>query len=172
MRELTRLYAQIALLRRGPQDVPASMLLLAITVLGYCVINLSLSWALPALEGPWVWILLVEVLFTLAWYATVLRAVRKSERILQTITAIFGYRAVLAPLSIVAEWLVRHFSEDELWQLPVFILYTGVLVWMIAANIHIVRAALEWPLLSCIGLVILEILTGQLLVFALIPMTR
>ncbi len=172
MTDLARLYAQIALLRRGPQDVPASMLLLAITVLAYCIVNLSLTWLLPALNGPWAAMLLVEVLFTLAWYAALLRAVRRRERTVQTITAVFGYRAVLAPLSIVAEWLVRHFSQDELWQFPIFVLYTAVLVWVIAANIHILRAALEWSLLSCIALVILEILTGQLVLFALVPAAR
>jgi hypothetical protein len=35
MRELVKLYTQIALLRRGPQDLPASALLLAFTILAY-----------------------------------------------------------------------------------------------------------------------------------------
>jgi hypothetical protein len=35
MQELVKLFTQIALLRRGPQDLPASMLLLALTIVAY-----------------------------------------------------------------------------------------------------------------------------------------
>ena len=68
MRDLARLYAQIALLKRGPQDLPASTLLLAITVLAYFTINLVVSLALPGEPGPWLAILLVDVVFTLDFH--------------------------------------------------------------------------------------------------------
>ena len=37
MKELIQLFTQIALLRRGPQDLPASLLLLTLTMIGYLV---------------------------------------------------------------------------------------------------------------------------------------
>ena len=47
MKEFIRLFAQIAVLRRGPQDLPASVLLLVLTVIGYLGVNLVLGSALP-----------------------------------------------------------------------------------------------------------------------------
>jgi hypothetical protein len=51
MREVIRLYVQIALLRRGPQDLPASRLLLVLTVCGYAAVNALVSGLLPPSTG-------------------------------------------------------------------------------------------------------------------------
>lgn len=172
MMELLRLYSQIALLRRGPQDVPASNLLLTATIVAYVLINLIVATVLPQVPGPWLQIIIVDVLFTIGWYAVLLRMTGKPERFLQTTTAIFGYQAVLAPLSIAAGHLVRRFSEDPMWQLPVGMLYLLLLVWMIAINTHVLRAAIEWSLPSCVALVILQLLAAQLLLAAVFPEIR
>lgn len=169
MAELIRLYTQIALLRRGPQDVPASSVLLVGTVAAYFVINLIVSTVLPPVTGPWVQILIVDVLFTIAWYALLLRLTQKPERFLQTTTAVFGYQTILSPLSIASGWLISRFGNEAAWQLPLGIVYLLVLIWMIAVNSHVLRAALEWSLASCVALVILQILAAQLLLFSLFP---
>lgn len=172
IKELARVFAQIALLRRGPQDLPASWLLLGITIVAYVVVNLLVSRVLLALSGPWIPILALDVVFTLTWYVLLLRLVRKPERVLQTTTAVFGYRTVLAPLSIAASWLFRRFGEDAAWQLPLGIVYVVILVWMIAVNSYVLKAALEWTMLQCVGLVLLEIVAGELTVIALVPLPR
>jgi hypothetical protein len=172
MTDLARLYADIALLRRGPQDVPASTLLLALTVAAYCLINACVNWALPPPSDPWVPVLLIDVLFTLAWYTTLLSMFGRRERVLQTTTAVFGYRTVLAPLTIGSDWLVRRFHAVESWQLPLVIGYTAVVVWLIAANSRVLKAALEWSMLQCVALVLLEMIAGGLLALALVPLAR
>ncbi|HUN74503.1 MAG TPA: hypothetical protein VMU40_08315 [Steroidobacteraceae bacterium] len=172
MTDLARLYADIALLRRGPQDVPASSLLLAITIIAYCLVNLLVNWALPSPSDPWFPVLPVDVLFTLAWYTTLLRLFNKRERVLQTTTAVFGFRAVLAPVSIAAEWLVRRFGGVESWQLPLAVGYTAVVVWLIAANSRVLKSALEWSTLQCVALVILELFASGLLALAIVPLAR
>jgi hypothetical protein len=172
MTDLARLYADIALLRRGPQDVPASTLLLAVTVLGYCAINLIVNYALPLPNDPWFRVLLIDVLFTLAWYGALLRFSGRRERVLQTTTAVFGFRAVLAPLLIGAEWLYRRFGADQTWQLPLTVGYVAVVVWMIAANSRVLKAALEWSMFQCVALVLLETIASALLVLAIIPLAR
>ncbi len=172
MTDLVRLYADIALLRRGPQDVPASVLLLAITVIGYCAINLVVNWALPTPNNPWLLVLLVDVLFTLAWYGALLRLLRRPERVLQTTTAVFGFRAVLAPLVISAEWLYGRFGTDQTWQLPLIAGYVAVVVWMIAANSRILKAALEWSMFQCVALVLLETIASAFVAVAIIPLAR
>ena len=51
MSELLQLYTQIALLRKGPQDVPAVGLLLLLTALGYFIVNAVMVLLLPLPAG-------------------------------------------------------------------------------------------------------------------------
>jgi len=83
MKELIQLFTQITLLRRGPQDLPASPLLLAVTVAGYFVVNFLVSALMPPVTG-WPGHLAVDVVFQLVWYVLLLRLAGKSERTLQT----------------------------------------------------------------------------------------
>jgi hypothetical protein len=168
MQEVIRLYAQIALLRRGPQDLPASRLLLILTVCGYAAVNALVSSLLPPSTG-WPPQLAVEVLFTLAWYAALLQLTGRSERFLQTATAVFGLRSVLAPLVIASQWLMQRFQHDTTWQLPIAVAGLALVIWLIWANSHVVKAALDWSSISSVALVILQVLAGELLLVALFP---
>src|SRR5215469_17570416 len=114
MTEMVQLYVQIALLRRGPQDLPVSRLLLALTVAGYVGVNALVSGLLPPSTG-WPAQLAIDVLFTLAWYAALLQLTGRSERFLQTATAVFGLRSVLAPLLIGSQSLLLRYQHDTTW---------------------------------------------------------
>ena len=170
MKELIQLFTQIALLRRGPQDLPASMLLLGMTIVGYFGINFLVSSLMPPIRG-WPAHLAVDVVFTLVWYVVLLRLAGRSERTLQTTTAVFGFQAVLSPLLVISEWLMLRFAQDTTWQLPVALIWLMLVIWVIAANSHVVKAALEWSSAASVFLVILQILAGQLVLFALFPAT-
>jgi hypothetical protein len=172
MSELLRLYGQIALLRKGPQDVPAAGLLLLLTAVAYFTVNVLMVLLLPLLTGPWLRALLVDVTFTIAWYWMLLRLLGRGERFVQTAAAILGYRTLLTPLSLASEWLLRRFGEDNTWQLPVSVMYIIVVAWMIAASGRVLHAALEWPMAACVALVILEFIAGWLLMFGLLPGLR
>ncbi|MBV8146470.1 MAG: hypothetical protein JO184_15855 [Gammaproteobacteria bacterium] len=171
MSEFIRLYAQIALLRRGPQDLPASRLLLVLTVIAYLAVNLVVSTVLPP-DGRWLEALLVATLFTVVWYVLLLRFAGRPERTLQTTAAVFGFQAVLTPLVDGCGWLMRRFGEDSPWQMPVMCALLLLFAWVIAANSHIVKAALEWSATSSVALVILQNLAGWLLLSALFPSVR
>lgn len=166
MWELIRLFTQIALLRRGPQDVPVSKLLLALTVSGYLCVNVLVSSMLPPVKG-WPGPLVVDTLFTLLWYVVLLRLAGRPERTVQTATAVFGLQAVLSPLLVASEWLMRRAQESSAWQLPIACAGLALLVWLIAANGHVVKAALEWSQIASVALVILQVFAGQLLLLAL-----
>jgi hypothetical protein len=168
MSEFIRLYTQIALLRRGPQDLPASRLLLGLTVAGYLGVNFVVSSVLPP-GGRWLEALLVATLFTLLWYLLLLWLAGRPERTLQTTSAVFGFQAVLTPLVDSCGWLVRRFGEDSPWQVPCMCVLLLLFAWVIAANSHIVKAALEWSATSSVALVILQTLASWLLQFALFP---
>jgi len=172
MIDLARLYARIALLRSGPQDVPASALLLALTTLAYALANATGNWLVPPKDAPWPAMLAVDVTFTLCWYGLLLRVVRKPERFLQTTTAVFGLRTLVAPLVIASGALLRRFGEAGMWQLPVWALSMALAVWVIAANSHVLKAALEWTIPACVGLVILEMIGNELLQLSLLPLSH
>jgi hypothetical protein len=169
MGQLIRLFIQIALLRRGPQDVPASPLLLALTVGVYFVVTFVVSSVLPPVDGPWVAHLLLDVGFTLAWYFVLLRLLGRSERILQTTTAVFGFQTVLSPVLVISGWLIRRFQQDSVWLFPVSLMGLGLLIWYIAVNGHVVKAALEWSIYAAVALVIAQTLLEQILVIAIFP---
>jgi hypothetical protein len=176
MWELVKLFTQIALLRRGPQDLPASMLLLALTVLAYLGMNIVMNSLLPAASvaavgakatdpdaSSWPAQLLLDSAFTLVWYVGLLRVARRPERTLQTTTAVFGFQIVLAPLLFLSSWLWPRFMHDTTWGVPVALFGIVLLIWLIAANSHIVKAALEWSGGASVALVILQILAAELL---------
>ena len=185
MKELVKLFTQIALLRRGPQDLPASMLLLTLTIVAYLAVNLLLNGLLPApvvadaatrvaeAEQPnWSAQLLLDTGFTLVWYVVLLRIAGRPERTLQTATAVFGIQIVLVPLLFLSRWLAPRFPQDSPWFVPVTLLGIVLLVWFVAANSHIVKAALEWSLGASVALAILQILADELLQRALFPIAQ
>jgi hypothetical protein len=173
VKQLIQLFAQIALLRRGPQDLPASTLLLALTVIGYLCVNLLLSALMPPVKDwPGPAQLLVDAVFTLVWYVALLKLFGRSERILQTATAVFGFQVVLSPLLIASAWLVLRFRQDALWQVPVVSASLLLLIWLIAAYSQILKAALEWSSPASVVLAILQVLTGEMLLGTLFPSAR
>jgi len=167
MSGILRLFIDIALLRRGPQDLPASAALLAATIAGYVVVNTLVSLVLPPTSGPWLAHLAVDVIFTLVWYAALMRVYKRPERFLQTTTAVFGFQMVLAPLYISIVWLVGRYQNNQNWLLPIALLGLGALAWVLAVNGRVLKAALDRPLVVCIGLVLLQTALGQLLLLAL-----
>jgi len=166
MTQIVRIYTQIALLRRGPQDLPASLPLLVLTIFGYLAVNSLASTLLPP-EDHWRGPLIADTAFTLVWYVALLKVTGRPERILQTVTAVFGFQAVLAPLLIASEWLMRRFADNPSGQLIVTALGLLLLAWLIAANSLVVKSALEWSRSASVALVILQMLVGWAVVFAL-----
>jgi hypothetical protein len=162
MKEVLGLFVQILLLRRGPQDLPASGLLLSVTVAAYVGVNSVISSVFPPAHN-WPALLLVDVGFTLLWTALLLRVAGRRERTLQTTTAVFGYQLVLAPLLVPWQWLAQQFQGSPAWQGPLALIWTVVLVWVVAANARIIRSALEWSFTASAALVIAQTFADQLL---------
>jgi hypothetical protein len=171
MKEIMRLFTLIALMRRGPQDLPASTLLLALAVGGYVAVNFLLCSALLT-DLRWQGTLLLETLFMLLWYVVLLKLVGRPERTLQTTTAVFGLWAVLSPLLVATDWLVLHVGADMLWQIPVHCAGLLLLAWLIAASSQVVKAALEWSRAASVALVILQLVAGWVVVSAVFPAAK
>lgn len=167
--QVTRLYTDIALFRRGPEDVPVSAVLLALTVFAYMLLSLLLSTVMPVGDADRLVLIALDSFLTLAWYWVVLRLAGRPERFLQTTTAIFGYQTVLAPAFVAATWLFLQYMKDPTWQLPASLLLLALAVWTLIVNGRILRSATGWPQVTCVALVIVEALISRLIALGLFP---
>jgi hypothetical protein len=168
MKELVQLFGQIAMSRKGPQDLPASWLVLALTLIGYAIVRAIVSWGLPP-TAYWQRHLIVEIIFSLLWYGTLLRTVGKPERFLQTMTAMFGFSLLLFPPWIAAIHYSQVLSDKHPLYTPVALLALVLIVWIIRAASYVLKAALELPIAACVLLTILQFLASDLLLRAITP---
>ena len=167
--QMARLYTDIALFRRGPEDVPVSAVLLAVTVIAYMFVSLALSLVMPITGGDRIGLIALDASFGVAWYWVVMRLVGRPERFLQTATAIFGYLTILQPAFDGAMWLFLRFMKDPVWQLPASLLLLALAIWTLAADSRILRSATGWPLISCVALVILQAVMSRLVIVSVFP---
>lgn len=164
---LARLYVDIALWRRGPQDLPAVGILLPLTMLAYVLISVGVGEALPALRAGWLPQVLADTAFIALWYWAVLALAGRRERYLQTAAALFGLQCVLAAPSILSGWMVQRFAHDATWLAVGYIGALAVLVWTVAAVGHVLRAALGRSLSFCVILAFSQLLAEQLVLLAI-----
>jgi hypothetical protein len=163
------LFADIARLRRGPEDLPASSTLLLVTMIGYAALDALLLSVAPDLAGNPAVLIGIDIGVTLLWYAVLLRIAGKPERYVQTVTAILGFQLVLAPVLIASGWLFLKYQADTTWQLPVAMLRLAVEVWALIVLSRILRSATGWPMFGCVALSIAQELMTLLLVSSLVP---
>jgi hypothetical protein len=168
MKELFGLFAQIAISRKGPQDLPASYFLLALTVIGYWVIRYVVSAWMPPAEH-WRVHLLVEVASTLVWYAVLLRVVGKPERFTQTVTALFGSWLLLQPPWVIAVHFWQELPEKHFLYTPLALVALAIAIWIIRAGSYVLKHALELPILACVVLTIMQTFTSEMLMRAVSP---
>jgi hypothetical protein len=169
-----RIFVDIARLRCGPEDLPVNRALLAITILGYGLLNLVFSQLLSGTSGQTslpVLPVLVEVAIALLWLALVLRLASRPERFMQTATAVFGFQLVVAPLFLAVLALFARYRDDPAWQVPVMVLVVAVGIWTLVVHARILVAATQWPAFLCMVLVLAEAFLGRVIVLALFPET-
>jgi hypothetical protein len=157
-----RLFCDIARFRKGPADAPASVPLLLglMLVVGLC--RLALAHTLPArITVPPVAIASLSVAGTLLLPALFLKLAGHAQRYLPTVTALFGYLMVLAPLLLLTSWLFVAAGDDPLLRWPAAALRFGVELWSLAVAARVLSLATGWPFIAC---VILSVAT-ELLIF-------
>lgn len=141
---LVRPFVEICLLRRGPQDLPDSMVLLAIALVAHTLMSIVLSAVtmdvLDALLAGIIDTLLVSILTGLLLYLHRLKA-----RIVQTITAMTGTGAIITLVAIpLFTWL--HGVQQSGAGNPIAALLVLVLIaWSLGVSGHILRHALSIP---------------------------
>lgn len=95
VQQFLRIFLDIVLWRRGPQDLPVSNLLLAMAVAAYVAVSAVQLALLGETAATWFFFVVVDPLLLGGWVWLVLRLYGHPERFLQTATAVFGTGAVL-----------------------------------------------------------------------------
>ncbi len=169
--DAVRLYAEIAVFRRGPEDLPVSAVLLLLTIAAYLLVTLGLGSVMPVTAGNRIDLLALNAAFLLACYWVVLRLAGRPERYLQTVTAIFGFLLVIAPINVGFRALFQRYATGQPLSLPVWFMFLGLVlaIWTLAINGRILRSATGWPLFSCVALVVLQELLGVVVVLSIVP---
>jgi len=152
MLRLAKAFWDIALWRRTPAQLPASLFLLTLVAVAAALIEVLSAFLPPASSDRLLTRIVLSVGLPLGFAWIVLVLARHRERFLQTGIALLGVgvlaELVLYPLGS----LIHVIGSDRLEAVPLGILMLLGLIWYLLACANIWRAALESGL--SIGLVI------------------
>ncbi len=140
-------FFDICLLRKRPQDLPKSTVLLISCFVMYTVIGMLLTMQ----SGTFIVVLMVSLVdagFLLTATFLVLRQHRHIDRWHQTMTALFGTGAILGIFSPPAGFCYSsNFwaqSQHEGWLQPITVLFfLAMVIWSIVIFAHIIRHAIS-----------------------------
>ena len=144
LRALINPFIQICLLRQGPQDLPTSGILLALTLTAHTLMSVVLSRvSLDTLRALLSGILDTVLLVVLT--GSLLLVQRRIARVTQTVTALAGTGAIITFLALpLSGWLhgADQAAGEGGFALLLLLILTG---WSLAVSGHIFRHALSVP---------------------------
>ena len=143
MKILLRCFAEICLLRAGPQYLPASTFLLAAALTVYGFAGLFLSLVNTTFFGALLMVM-VDILLLIAFAYVILRVRVMTARFVQTLTALAGTGAILEFVAWPAlVWQQLSATADGGGVMIPSLLLWVWLFWSIAVVGHILRHALS-----------------------------
>ncbi|MCB1626868.1 MAG: hypothetical protein KDI48_04000 [Xanthomonadales bacterium] len=147
------LLLDIARLRASPADLPASPTLLLLALVLNLLLTVLYLRAMP--EEATYGRMFFGMAFGLALIWSLLRIWGREARFLQTAIAMFGADALLTIAMLPVTILLLQAGENDpksgLSQL-LFLLWLAIMVWSLIVSGHILRKALELPLLGGVAL--------------------
>jgi fucose 4-O-acetylase-like acetyltransferase len=160
---LLRAFLDIALHRRGPEDLPASGLLLGLALAAYVAIQLVYL-QLPALQVAHPFALLAaETAFTLASVWALLKVFAVERRFRQAVTAYVGTAALFSTLALPLLQVVTSFDPQSMQFTATAILIWLVVFWAIDVSSFVLSRAIDRPYVVALGIVLgYELLTYSL----------
>lgn len=168
--DLLKVFVDIALRRRGPQDLPVSSFLLWITLGAYLIMAAAggYFWLSNVQPGGIVLLSVVDLGILVVWFWSVLAICHRQHRFLQTVTALLGTGALIGLLHVGLGTLYGMSQQDvrvaQLAGLGLFVL----LIWWLVIVSDILRNALDIGMPGGVALASLYIVTHQAVFFALV----
>lgn len=166
---LLRVFVDIALWKRGPQDLPASPVLLAAVIAIYAGLSVVLSAIAPNPDERVLARLAIDTAFSLLWTGGLLLLFHRGARFLQTMTAMIGTAVLLEPLLTLVQTILMKLGQAHPLALPVMLILVVLLVWYLIINARILRSALEIPMLAAVLLTLLQAVCSYTLSINLLP---
>lgn len=161
---LASVFVDIALHRRGPQDLPASQFLVGLLLAVYFVVGLS-AVSISGSSGTVVLFLVVDgLIYYFAFVWLVLRTYERQRRYLQTVGALLGVDILLTLLSLpLRVWSgpIGDAGDTNPPMLPV-LLYFAVYLWSLDIAGFVLSRALERPYISGVLIVLLYAMISML----------
>ena len=144
MHSLIHPFVQICLLRMKPQDLPSSVMLLALVLLTHTLVGVAVAAVnLRFDQALAMGVIDTALLCTLTAGLLALRDLR--ARTVQTLSALAGAGSIIGFIAFpVSLWL--HDAQEANEQSPaLMVLLLAVLGWSLAVSAHILRHALSAP---------------------------
>ena len=143
MLRLAKAFLDIALWRKTPAHLPASLFLLALTACAAGLMEVLGAYLTPGPQDRMVARVALEVGLPLAFTWAVLAMGRRRARFLQTATALLGV-GVLAEIVLYPLGALRSAMGDgRMASIPLGLLLLVGFIWYLLACAHIWRAALD-----------------------------
>jgi hypothetical protein len=143
MLRLAKAFLDIALWRKTPAHLPASLFLLALTACAAGLMEVLGAYLTPGPQDRMVARVALEVGLPLAFTWAVLALGRRRARFLQTATALLGV-GVLAEIVLYPLGALRSAMGDgRMASIPLGLLLLVGFIWYLLACAHIWRAALD-----------------------------
>ena len=143
MLRLAKAFLDIALWRRTPARLPASLFLLALTACAAGLMEVLGAYLTPGPQDRMVARVALEVGLPLAFTWAVLAIGRRRARFLQTASALLGV-GVLAEVVLYPLGALRSaMGDDRMASIPLGLLLLVGFIWYLLACAHIWRAALD-----------------------------
>lgn len=162
MYELLTLFFKIAIFRLGPQDVPASPLVLRLMLPLYVVVN----WLILFLNGAAnVWLqIAADFAMMVAFVWPLLYFAGKVARFPQTLSAMVGTDCIVSFLAIPA---IASLSSQA--NQLAYLAMLGLMLWHWVIGGHILKNALDRSWFFGLGLALLYIMLSSQVMAALFP---
>lgn len=160
MTQLLRSLFDIALLRKDPSVLPASIVLLVLAGAAFAVSSAALSWLLHGNDRLAARTAL-DLAFTLVPFWLLLAMTRRGNRFRQTMTAVFGATALVTPFVIGVMLFQQLVSANEAARLLVLVGSVAVIVWYTLIVGHILKSALEIGFVTSIAIALTWLLASD-----------
>ncbi|MBB1127187.1 hypothetical protein [Thiospirillum jenense] len=136
-------FIDLCLLRRAPQDAPASGLLLALVSIAGLVstVLLTMTAGHHIIAGLLQSLTDYTLLFAVLWM--VLNFINKRGRLIQTATALIGADTLLGLFALLPMILAMTATTDSAQLLFAGVLFLGLIAWNLLVTAHILRHALD-----------------------------
>ena len=130
---------EIALLRKGPDAIPRSVIMLSMAIILWFFAALSALVLIDRFDEMSFVEEAFSVLVAVVCYATVVVAAGRAPRLLQTITAILGCGALLTLVFVAAYGVMQPFEPGGPTRLAAWL----ILLWSVSIKGHIIARAID-----------------------------